>query len=227
MIVIFLLKIFNWTIGLSEIWSILIPLYFFKKQPKQFTLVVFYLCISLLINILINTIWLVNIYGKNITLSNNFLYNILSVLRFYLFSAFFLKLNQPFLKRIKKVIIIVFSIFLIINFGFYENFFDFNIFSSRLLAFEAFCLLAYTLQYYLYEIKNDSGTRMISPEFWMVTGLGIYTSFNFFLFLMFRELTLYFSSVTIDGIWNFHNISYIIFNMLIAKTLHENRKLIT
>ena len=120
----------------------------------------------------------------------------------------------------------LFTLFLFINFGFYENFFEFNHFSSRLLAFEAFCLLFYSLLYYLYEIKKDSDSQLIKPEFWLVTGLGIYTSFNFFLFLMFNEITTYFSVDKFDNIWNFHNISYLIFNIFIARAFYENRKLI-
>ncbi len=221
----YLIKVLVFIIDFSEIWSLIIPLYFSRKQPKSYNLVVFYLWISLLINILNNTIWIINAENKNLDLSNNFLYNTLSIIRFYIFATFFLKLNQPFFKTIKKMVPLFFTIFLVINFGFYEDFFDFNNFSSRLLAFEAFCLLFYALQYYLYEINRDSSEKLITPEFWMVTGLGIYTSFNFFLFLMFAQVTKYFSNIAIYNIWNFHNISYAIFNILLAKTLYENRKL--
>lgn len=224
MVIKYLLKLFQWLIDLSEVWSLFIPLFFYKKQPKSFNLVVFYLWMSLFLNILINIIWLVNAFSTSKDFSNGFLYNILSVFRFYLLSTFFISLNQPFLKTLKLLIPIFFTIFLIIDFGFYEDFFDFNNFSSRLLAFEAFCLLFYALQYYLFEIIKESSIKVIGPEFWMITGLGIYTSFNFFLFLMFHEVSIYFSTFTISNIWNFHNISYLIFNIFIAKTFYENRK---
>ena len=45
--------------------------------------------------------------------------------------------------------------FLVINFIFFENFFNPNSFSGNLLTVEAYLLLVYCMLYYLAELKDD------------------------------------------------------------------------
>ncbi|MFD2583463.1 hypothetical protein ACFSR6_13275 [Pedobacter vanadiisoli] len=220
-----MLKIFQYIIDWSEVWALLIPLsvLFFKKQPVRLKLVVFYVWIALMINLSIDLIWKFRNILPVAYNSNNFLYNVHSIVRFYLFSAFFIRLDQPFLVSLKRAIPIFFTVFLVINFTFFENFFDYWELSSRLLSTEAILLLFYVIQYYLFKINENVATRITNSDFWIITGLGIFVALNFFIFLLYNELTIHFKKIAIS-LWSLHNISYIIFNLFIAKGFYESGK---
>lgn len=207
----------------SEVWALLIPISFIRKQPVLYKPVVYYVWIALSINLLTDFTWKFRTQFPVAFNSNNYLYNLHSIVRLFLFSAFFIGLKQPFLTRVKKAVLILFDVFLIINFGFYENFFNYWMLSSRLLAVEAFLLLFYTLQYYLFKIKQNVDVDIFTPDFWVVTGLGIYMTINFFIFLLYNELTVRLHAFAIS-LWNVHNISYIIFNLFLSKAFYESGK---
>jgi hypothetical protein len=218
-----MLHILSAIIDWAEVWALFIPILFYKKQPAVYRPVVFYVWIALFINLLIDLIWKLRVNIPGTFNSNNYLYNIHSIIRLFLFSFFFIRLNQNFLVILKKAIPILFSFFLIIDFAFFENFFNYWQFSSRLLSVEAFCLLFYSLQYYLFRIKEDVDAKITTPDFWLVTGLGIYMTINFFIFLLYNELTRRMQNFAIS-LWNVHNVSFIIFNLFIAKCFYESRK---
>lgn len=217
----FIQLIIDW----SEVWALLIPIpiLIFKKQPALYKPVVFYVWAALFVNLAIDLIWK---YRKLLPAgynSNNYLYNLHSVIRFTLFAFFFIRLRQPFLVELKILIPAFFVLFLLINFGFYENFFNYWMFSSRLLSVEAFLLLFYVFQYYLFKINENVDVNIFTPDFWIVTGLGIYMAINFFIFLLYNELTIRLQTFAIS-LWNVHNVSFIILNLFIAKSLYESGK---
>lgn len=110
-------------------------------------------------------------------------------------------------------------VFIIINFVFYENFFNYNILSGSLLAVEAYLLLIFCMEYYLSELNDEVENLLSSKNFWIVTGLGIYVVINFFIFLfyvpMIRE-----NQLLAAQMWNVHNVAYLIFCILIAKSFY-------
>jgi len=218
-----MLSFVKFLIDWSEVWALLIPLFFYKKQPALYKPVVFYIWIAFFINLLIDVIWKIRNAIPTPFNSNNYLYNLHSVIRFYLFSLFFLQLKQPYMVKLKKALPLLFTLFLIVNFGFFENFFNYRQFSNKLLCLEAFLLLFYTLLYYFFKINEDMETDVYTPDFWIVTGLGIYTTFSFFIFLLYNELPTHFKSI-IFNLWTADNISFIIFNIFLAKALHASRK---
>jgi len=206
----------------SEVWALLIPasVLLYKKQPVLHRPVVFYVRFALIINILIDFIWKfkkVLPYQLN---SNNWLYNLEAVGTFFLFSSFFIQLDQPFLAKFKKLVPLLFVVFLFINFGFNENFFDYQKLSSRLLSVQAISLLFYVLCYFLVKVLEDVEVDIFTSDFWIVTGLGLYVAINFFIFLLYNELTIHMENFAIN-LWNVHNISYIFFNLFIAKGFYE------
>ena len=215
-----LLDILNW----SEFWALLIPLGVllkYKRQPKFLKPVIIYLWIALIVNLAIDTIMEVNMYYNRPIVSNLFLYNIHSIVRFVCFSSFFALLKQPFIIPIKKYLPFVAGIFLIVNFVFFENFFNKNSFSSRLVATEAGILLFYCLQYYLFKLQEDKVAKR-QADFWVVTGLSIYVVFNFPYFLLYSTLIEKHPQLC-DDLWNYHNITYIIFCIFIAKAFYVAR----
>jgi hypothetical protein len=215
-------NIFDW----SEVWALLIPLtvlFLKKRQPAFNKPVIIYIWIALLLNTGIDLTWKLRLSLPVAFQSNNYLYNIHSVVRLLLFSLFFIELKQPFLVKVKKAIPFLFIGFVIVNFCFYQNFFDYWQLSSRLLSIEAALLLFYCIQYYLFKIKEDEEVNKAHPDFWIVTGLGIYVTANFVIFLLYNELTRRLQNFAIS-LWNIHNITYIILNVFIAKGFYESNE---
>jgi hypothetical protein len=218
-----MLKIIEFLLDWSEVWAVMIPaaILLKKKQPQKLAPVVLYVWLALVINIAIDLTWKLRMVLPAAYNSNNYLYNLHSVIRFFLFSLFFIRLNQPFLTKAKIAIPICYTVFLVVDFVFFEHFFNYWAFSSRLLSVEAILLLFYALQYYLFKIKEGMEVFTFKSDFWVVTGLGIYVSINFFIFLLYNELTVRMANFAIN-LWNVHNITFIIFNLFLAKGFHES-----
>ena len=151
--------------------------------------------------------------------TNNPLYNIHSVARFICFSFYFMHLPQASFTKFKKVLAAASVVFLVINFSFFENFFNPDSLSGNLLATEAYLLLVYCMLYYLSELRDDSTNLFKGSDFWVVTGLSIYVVINFFVFLFYLPMI----DVDVDlavNIWNVHNIAFIIFCLFITKAFY-------
>jgi hypothetical protein len=218
----YLFKALDW----SEVWALLIPLgilLFRRPHPATLKPVIIYLWLAFILNLAIDIIIAINIYHHNFDLSNNFLYNIHSVVRFACFSLYFIQLPQTSFIKFKKVLAAISLIFVLINFGFFENFFNYDSFSGNLLAAEAYILLVFCMLYYLSELKDDSKNLFTGPDFWVVTGLSVYVVINFFVFLFYLPMI----DLDIDlamNIWNVHNIAFIIFCLFITKALYGSNR---
>lgn len=160
----------------------------------------------------------INIYLDRIAFSNNPLYNIHSVVRFGCFSFYFINLQKNSFTSLKKFLALLGSAFLVVNFLFFENFFNPNSFSGNLLTVEAYLLLVYCMLYYLAELKDDENL-FNSPHFWVVTGLAIYLAANFFVFLFYIPM-LDVNGRLAEKMWDVHNIAFIIFCIFIAKAFY-------
>lgn len=218
----FLLKILDW----SEVWALLIPLIvllFNRRQPTTLKPIIIYLWLAFILDLGIDVILLINVYYEKFVMSNNFLYNMHSIVRFVCFSLYFMQLPQASFTKFKKVLAVISVLFIIINFSFFENFFNYNAFSGNLLSAEAYILLVYCMLYYLSELKDDSKNLFTGPDFWVVTGLSVYVVINFFVFLFYLPMI----DVDLDlamNIWNVHNIAFIIFCLFITKALYGSHR---
>ena len=223
-------KILSW----SEIWALLIPLTIMiicRPGAKYLRPVMIYVLIALVINTAIVVIYYANKpYFPDFKYSNNFLYNTQSLARFVFFSWFFVLLRQQMLESLKKTLIVLFLLFVAVNFIFFENYFDFYSFSGRLLSLEAAVLLLFCLMYYFVVLREDHHADRRPPSFWVVTGLSIYVVINFPIFLFYKAMIRSFQEFAID-IWDVHNISFVIFCIFLAKAFYEDgrnsRKMMT
>ena len=207
----------------AEVWPLLIPLPFLLRArniPSYLVPVRIYVWVALLINTVATLIW------KRLELhlgefphfwkSNNWLYNLHSVIRMMLFSWFFIRLNQRFLHRVKAALPLIFLAFVTVNFIFFENFLDFNSFSNRLLAIEAAFLLFYCLQYFIYLTIEDRTVKLSAqPGFWVVLGLTFFVAASFFIYLFYIYLTQQDLDFAVD-IWDVHNFVFIFLCICIA-----------
>ena len=216
----YLLKLFDW----SEVWALLIPLavlQFRREQPATLRPIIVYLWLAFILNLVIDIIMELRTYYPDWT--NNPLYNIHSIARFACFSFYFIQLQPASFARLKKILAIFSGAFLIINFLFFENFFNNESFSGNLLATEAYLLLVYCMLYYLSELKDDSKNLFKGPDFWVVTGLSIYVVINFFVFLFYLPMIDVDQDLAVN-IWNVHNIAFIIFCLFIAKAFYGSNR---
>lgn len=182
-----------------------------------------YVCIAFVLNFAQDYIWVFGItFAFSSTPGDNIiLYNTHSIIRLLLFSWFFIQLKQPILSGLKKIVPFIFVILTLVNFIFFEKYTDF---SSRTLSSESGFLLFYCLLYYLNILSLDHHiVYKTSPEFWIVTGLSIYVVINFPIFLFYKNLSAKYENFA-THIWDVHNITYIIFCILIAKGFNVSKR---
>ncbi|HEX7903542.1 MAG TPA: hypothetical protein VF487_06660 [Chitinophagaceae bacterium] len=211
-----------------EVWALLlIPLPFVLKRkniPRYLKPIKLYVFAALFLNLVAVIIWKRFKLGIDLPYwltSNNFVYNIHSIVRFLLFSWFFIALKQHFMYRVKVILPFVFIAFVIVNFTVFEDFYNYYMFSSLLLATEAALLLFYCLQYFIFLTLEDRNTSLNKqPGFWIVTGLSIYVAVSFIVFLFFNYLIEHDIRFAID-IFDVHNIGFLILCISIALAFYE------
>lgn len=214
--------IFDW----SEVWALLIPLVFlfrYKNRASFLNPVICYVYIALVLNIAANIISNQKKMNLDLPWHNNVLiYNIHSIIRFFLFAWFFILLKQPFFTTLKKIIPWIFLLFILINFTLFEPLTGEYI-SSLLHIIESVILLFYCLQFYLYVLKEEQVSYNQFPSFWVVTGLSIFVITNFPVYLFYDPLALQDVKFAIS-IWNVHKIAQIIFCVFLAKAFYDSKQ---
>jgi hypothetical protein len=213
-------SIFNW----SEVWAPLIPLLFLilgHKPPALLKPVIVYLWLAFVLNLFGDIIgdFKITYHFPHWLQSNNPLYNIHSVVRFACFSYFFISLQRPLFTTFKKIIILVFLLYSIIDFAFFESFFYPGHLSGNLLSAEAYLMLVYCMLYYLAVLNDEGDTAFKGPVFWIVTGLSMYVVINFFVFLFYIPMITQNMALAAE-IWHVHNIAYIILCLFITRAFY-------
>ncbi|TMI64804.1 MAG: hypothetical protein E6H07_02495 [Bacteroidetes bacterium] len=231
-----LTEIIDW----SEVWATLIPLIiFFIRRPNApwIKSMVTYLCVLLAISLVVDITWKHKtleiedwtkkvfsflFHGPNKDFNNAIFYNILSSARLILITWFFIVINKSY-KKIQLAIAVLFLVFVVINFCFFENINE--DFSSRLFSIEAGIILLYCLLFIYHVNLSDEIVSITSlSEFWAVTGFTLYAAINFFIFMFFQYLIKAAKEAFAIDIWNVHNISYIVLNLFIAFAIFKAEK---
>lgn len=223
-------------INFSEVWSLFIPiiaLYRNRKQPAYLKPVIYYIFIALVINFLGDIMYFAEELKFPIWFqTNTYLYQIHSIIRLLLFSIFFIRLKQPFLVNLKKAIPILFIVFVIINFRYSDQFFNYyydNVkhfvqskLSNHLLAVEAVLLLLYCLIYYLFRLQDEHEEKRKPAHFWVVTGLCIFIVPCIPIYIFYDnvlKVDVHFAMY----IWKVIDICYLIFCIMIAKAFSSSK----
>ena len=142
-------RVLNLILDWSEVWALLIPFAVFLSKRKLSYLmqpVLWYVCIGIVLNLAQDIIWKfqIELQLKGFLYKNLFIYNAHSIIRFSLFSLFFIRLQQPIFARLKWILPLLFFLFILINFTQYQSF---NDFSSRTFAIEALILLFFSFRF--------------------------------------------------------------------------------
>ena len=200
----------------SEVWATLLPIIvlLFKKR-KQIALkpVIIYICLTFIIYVIAD---IANIVYFN----NNFLYNILSIVRLYFFIWFFATLKIPTDKKWLYIIASIAAVFLIVNFIFFESF---KKYSSRTFTLEGIVLITFCILYFLRKLKSDEVNSGFDASLYIVTGLAIYEAVSFPIFLTYTTLAAEDTAFAVN-IWYIHNIAYLVFCLLIARAFYGTTK---
>jgi len=213
----------------TEVWALFIPLsvFFIKRKqiPPLFKPVIYYLFIALVLTALSDFSWRMKL-RLNLPpwASNNIpLYHLNFIFQLLMFAWFFNRLNEPFLRKVKKALPYVFMAFVLVNFTIIRPIDSFIFdYSSELNAAEAAILLFYCLQHYVYLAQAEQVSYPYSRAVnWIVAGLTIYVGVNFFIFLSYSTLIKFSKDFSI-GIWDVHNYSWILLCCLIAMGLYES-----
>ena len=204
--------ILNW----SEFLSTLIPIIvWIVKRPtvKFLAPIVFYLWAALILNFLIDESF-IGFFETN----NLLIYNILSITRVSLFTLFFFNLNIP-AHRIIRTALFPIIILLLIAFIIKE---PITFFNSNIFSLEAVISIILSILFFFKIMQSDS-IQKFGISLLIVTGIFIYESCCFFLFLFYAYL-IYADPQFAIKIWNIHNLVYFVFCLYISKGFIEFSK---
>ncbi len=212
--------IFNW----SEVWAPLLPLYvFILKRPKEkyFEIISAYLLTALFINGIIDVSWLFNSCMPSILKNNNFLYNINSICRVFVFVLFFKNAIKLNLKKCVHFFLFLYVFWFVFYFIFLGDFFSL---SSFLHSIESISLLILCIIYFIQLIKSEEIFLTFDPYFIIVSGLAIYESVNFFIFLFFNYLMNHNRERFVSDLWEVPNIIFFVFCLFITRAFYGRFK---
>ena len=200
----------------SEVWALSVAVFFvLKNRNTQAHLkpIFYYLIIAFLLNLCALSLQYLNrSLPIDLKYKNGLLYNAHSLTRTILFVMFFKRMDIGF-KWLKyqwvlvEIILVVMIIFLWFD--------DPFIISSKLFTFEGIVLLVYCISFFLQRIKDEEIHIEFDASLIIVTGLTIYESINFFIFLFFNTL-MQTEMKFADSIWDVHNIAFMIFCVFLS-----------
>ena len=214
-------------IDYAEIWAIFIPLIVLarhRKQPDYVKPIIWYLWLALLLNIACDLISFLAIRFRNPEehkwwYSNTVIYNIHSIVRFALFSAFFLRLREFGRKWIWYASVVFIVATIVIELFSDDSIFNTKLINSSLFLTESFILLLLCMAYYLKAIRSSEVKLGKQKSFWIVTGIAIYCVVNFFVFLFYKPFVLELSPLA-HGVWRLHNVAFVIWSIFTAIALY-------
>jgi hypothetical protein len=206
-------EILDW----SEVWALLIPLAVLVKNGghNEARPLMLYCIVALFINIAQDYIWKQKVFvpGTSRPGDNQFLYNGHAILRFWLISSYFLRL-QPKQGQVLKTVVRYFFLFaVVLNFLFLQSVW---VLSSRVMGLEAGFTILFCMLYFIQMLQDDEDTTAKAPAYWMITGITIYMIINFPIFLFYEPLANSFVNFAV-GIWDIHNITYILLCLFMAR----------
>lgn len=215
---------FQFLIDWSEVWAPMLALIIicicFKQPSFTKRLLIIYLIVALALNIPIDIKFNFKAHMPSWFQNNNWLYNTHSILRTYLFGYFFLQHRYLIKSVLLKTLLIIYTVFVIIDILFIESILNF---SSRIFSAESLLMLTCCIFYFLKLIKDDDAKQAKKePAVWVAVGLFIYEAATFFIFLFFTILMEMTPNFATD-IWTIHNIAYVILCGFFVKAIYESR----
>lgn len=176
--------------------TILLPIFIaflrFKYLTNAAKALLVYLCTNAAVSIVIK-------YTANHKINNLPIFHLYTLIELILLAEFFKKLIG--FKTIITVIQFSFLIACVVNALFFQSIFTFNTYTRPL---EAFIIMLFAVNYFAKIFTDTSKIRLSEmPGFWFNTGLFLYFSGAFMLFI-FSNFLLTVSKQSFNIVWNTH-----------------------
>ena len=182
-----------------------------------------YLLTALLLNTMADVSWRFRPCMPDFLKNNNYLYNLNSVCRIIFFSFFFQKAVELFSIRRLRIFLSIYVIAAGIYLSVSERFLTL---SSPLHVCESFILLFFCITYLIKLIRAEQAFVAFDSYLLIISGLAIYESVNFFVYLFYQYLPDPESEFA-HNIWYVPDVSFVIFCLFIARAFSTRGKLET
>lgn len=143
--------------------------------------------------------------------NNLWMYHLYAVASFILTSLYFIFISPDLkLKRVIRIVIILFIIFSVINILLWQGL---NEFDSNGFTIASFVFIIYSILYYYGQLRKAEVLFIERlPNFWIVTGIFFYYAGCFFLFLVYYDIgTKRFRDLPLPGgTWTIQQIMFIV-----------------
>ena len=189
--------------------TILLPIFIaffrFKYLTDAAKALLVYLCTSALVSIVIK-------YTASYKINNLPIFHLYTFIELLLLAEFYKKLIG--FKKIITIVQFLFLIACVVNAVFFQSIFTFNTYTRPL---EAFIIMLFAVNYFAKIFTDTSKVNLLEiPGFWFNTGLFLYFSGAFMLFI-FSNFLLKVSQESYYIVWNTHAtfvlIMYILFTL--------------
>jgi len=177
-----------------------------------------YLLTALCLNAVIDVSWIFNRCMPHRLKDNNFLYNISSIVRVFFFIFFFRKATSLLSKTNLWFAIGGYVLIFIFYFVLLDN--NFFYFSSLLHSLESVGLLTLCILYFIRLIRAEEVFFGFDPCLIIISGLAIYESVNFFVFLFYSYLMANNAQAFAKVLWSMPNIIFFVFCLFITRSFY-------
>jgi hypothetical protein len=211
------IEILKW----SEVWALLIPIMVYLTQRNNAQLLFplqLYLLFAIVLNLFITLISNIHEFVLMFNGSNHVFYNLHSVVKVAFLGWFIMRYLPRASANIIRLVFVFYGAFILFNFSFFESPL---FFSSRLLTIESIILMFLGISWYLYTLQDD-GRREYNrgAVFLVITGIVIYESVSFFIFLFYKQLIVPERNFALL-IWKVHDIAFIIMCVFMARAFQK------
>jgi hypothetical protein len=189
----------------------------YKALTKAFKLLCYYFLSSLLVNIITTVLAYYHV-------SNLFFFHLFTPVEAVFLLLFFKHVfTAPNITKIIQLLIIVFPTYCLVNFIFLQNS---NVFNTYTHPLEAILFIALCVYYFFHKSKHEEleATWTSFPLNWVISGLLLYFSSAFFLYIFSNFLISNYSTQVNLYIWNIHGALIILMNLLCAIGFYKCKK---
>ena len=184
-----------------------------NRQLGEHIFIVLYLCTQLAFNALAKY-WMYVYVGQ----PNCFIYQINGCVSMVVLSAYFsVKYLRTITKPAHRIIFLCSAGAAILMLALLVSFENNKVFTSQSYGFIALIINAYSVMFYYQKLRNQVIEHITSTRsFWFISGLFIYYSGSFFIFLTYKVFTIT-ANQHFSILWSVHNIILFIMCILMSK----------
>lgn len=206
----------------SEVWPLVIFLAIFllrKQLNKDLKPVIIFLFLVLLLSIPSNIIANFNDSVPKKFRNNNIFYNLIAFLKVIFLGTYLMRLRPLLQYNFIKPLFYLFLVFTVLDFTLIE---PVTLIGQYFMSAVSITLLIYCMTYFLTVMMDDeTGFEITHPSFFICTGIALFESVNFFIYLFINQL--FTSDVRISLVtWKISNYAYVISYLILIAGIYRN-----